>query len=95
MPLFAFRCLDKPGSLDLRVATREAHLAYLGGFADALKLAGPLLGEDDKPIGSALFVELEDRAAAEAFAANDPYAQAGLFASVDITGFRPALGKLG
>lgn len=95
MPLFAFHCVDKPNSLDIRVATREAHLAYLGGFKDELRLAGPMLGVDDAPVGSILFVELESRAAAEAFAANDPYAQAGLFQTVEITGFRASIGSLG
>ena len=28
MPLFVLHCLDKPNSLDLRMATRQAHLAY-------------------------------------------------------------------
>ena len=95
MPLFAFHCVDKPNSLDVRVATREAHLAYLGGFKDELRLAGPMLGADDAPVGSILFMELESRAAAETFAANDPYAKAGLFQNVEITGFRASLGKLG
>jgi uncharacterized protein YciI len=40
------------------------------------------------PCGSMLVVEAADRAEAEAFAAADPYAKAGLFESVVIRPFR-------
>lgn len=39
-------------------------------------------------IGSLLVLDFPDRKAAEVFAANDPYAKAGLFQSVTITPFR-------
>ena len=95
MPIFVLMCADKPGALDLRLATRETHLAYLRGFEGALLLAGPFLDDDGNPAGSVLFFEAEDMAAAEAFGRNDPYAKAGLFQSVEIRVFRPTLGKLG
>jgi hypothetical protein len=38
-----------------------------------------------------VILDLEDLAAAEAFAANDPYARAGLFASVSIQPWKKAL----
>ncbi|EFG9941320.1 hypothetical protein BL470_005420, partial [Escherichia coli] len=37
-----------------------------------------------KPNGSLVVIDVADRSAAEAFAANDPYARAGLFESVEI-----------
>lgn len=84
--IFALICKDKPGSLELRLASRPAHLEYLNGLNDrgVLKFAGPLLGDDGKPAGSLVAIEAADRAAAEAIAAADPYAEAGLFASVEI-----------
>ena len=42
--------------------------------------------------GSLVILEAEDLAAAEAFAAGDPYAVAGLFERVEIRGFRPLFG---
>lgn len=39
-------------------------------------------------VGSLLVMEFADRKVAEGFAANDPYAKAGLFRSVTITPFR-------
>lgn len=94
MPTFVLICTDKPKSLDLRMANREAHLAYAKDFADSIRLGGPLLDAAGDMAGSMFVLEAEDRAAAEAFSANDPYNKAGLFQSVDIRPFRPVLGAL-
>ena len=84
--LFAIICKDKPDHLQVRLDTRPTHVDYLNGLnaAGTLKFAGPFLGDDGKPLGSLVVVEAADRAAAEALAAADPYADAGLFASVEI-----------
>jgi uncharacterized protein YciI len=42
-------------------------------------------------LGSLLIVDFEDRQAAEAFAAADPYAKAGLFAQVDIVAWKKVI----
>lgn len=94
MPLFALSCIDKPGALDLRMATRPAHLAYMGEHAHMLKLGGPYLDEAGQMAGSLLVIEADDIAAARDFAANDPYARAGLFERVDLMAFRATLGGL-
>jgi len=86
--LFALVCTDRPGSLDLRLATRANHLAYLETYQDRLVHAGPLLDLDGRPCGSLLVIDAEDRAAAEGFAEADPYAKAGLFESAVIRPFR-------
>jgi hypothetical protein len=79
---FAILNHDKPGSVDLRMKTRETHLAYLRGVGSRLMTAGPILAEDGQtPIGSLLIVDAEDMAAARKFADDDPYARAGLFSS--------------
>ncbi len=87
--LFAIHALDKPGALDVRTANREAHLAYVADF-DA-KAGGPLLDDDGNMCGSLLIMEFADLAAAEEFAANDPYAIAGLFERVEIRGFKKVM----
>lgn len=89
--LFALICRDKPGALETRKANREAHLAYARDQGCIL-FGGPMLDEAGDMIGSLLAIDVADRAAAEAFAANDPYAKAGLFASVEITGFKKVFG---
>ncbi len=85
---FAIHCIDKPGAGDLRAATRADHLAYLGEIDDRILAGGPLLGLDGAAMGSLLIVDFADRKAAIAFAADDPYARAGLFASVAVTAWR-------
>jgi uncharacterized protein YciI len=86
--LFAITNLDKPDSFALRAATRETHLGYLDSIIAQLVLAGPVLNAEGQPVGSLLVVEAENAAAAEAFAAADPYAKAGLFESVTIRPYR-------
>ncbi len=86
--LFAIRCQDRPNSEALRAANRTQHLAYLRALGERLKLAGPLLTDDGETMrGSLLVIEFDDRAAAEVFAAGDPYAAAGLFGEVSIDRF--------
>lgn len=87
--LFALICRDKPGHLQLRLDTRPRHVAYLDGLngRGALKFAGPFLDDAGNPCGSLVVVEAADRAGAEAMAAADPYALAGLFEDVEIRAF--------
>jgi len=80
---------DKEGGEAIRAATRESHLAYLERHRDILVLGGALLADDGvKRLGSCLIVNLPDRAAAEAFSADEPFRKAGLFKSVKITRMR-------
>lgn len=91
MPHFAIHCIDKPDSLDLRLATRAEHLAYLQAINDDILVAGPLLDGEGQPIGSLLIIDFAERKDAVAFAAADPYALVGLFASVAVTAYRKVL----
>jgi uncharacterized protein len=95
MPLFTLTCLDKAGVLDLRMATRPDHLAYVGSFGAAVKLAGPLLVETDgSPKGSFFILDVENEAAVNAFADSDPYLSAGVFGERTIHAFRQVVGAL-
>jgi uncharacterized protein YciI len=91
MPHFAIHCIDKPESGDLRAATRPAHLAHLDEVKGSVLAAGPLLSLEGAPMGSLLIIDFPDRKSAIDFAARDPYAQAGLFASVAVTAWRKVL----
>jgi uncharacterized protein YciI len=89
---FALYCVDKANHAQVRAENRPAHLDYLRANLDHLVLAGPLLGDDGTTVlGSLLVIEAADRAAAEAFAAGDPYAKAGLFERVSIRAFKKVL----
>jgi uncharacterized protein YciI len=84
-------CTDKPGALDLRKATRDAHLGYVKETGCVVQ-AGPLLDGSGDMAGSLLVLELPDIEAAQAWAAADPYAQAGLFADVRIQEWKKVIG---
>jgi uncharacterized protein len=82
--LYALISTDKPDHLQVRLETRAGHLAYLNSLGGDLKFAGPFLDEAGKPNGSLVVINAASRTAAGAIAAADPYAKAGLFASVEI-----------
>ena len=87
---FALLCRDKPGALQTRLGNRDAHLAYARA-SGVVFLAGPLI-EEGAMVGSLVIVEGETIAAAQEFAANDPYARAGLFDSVTISEWKRVIG---
>jgi uncharacterized protein len=86
--LYALICTDKPGGIDLRMGIRPAHLAFLDKLGPTLKAAGPFVDDDGKPTGSLVIIEASSKADAQAIAAQDPYAIAGLFSSVDIRAWK-------
>jgi len=90
--LFAALCYDKPGALDLRLATRAEHLAFLDKHAAQVKLGGPFLDAAEKPVGSLLLIDCADEAAARALLAEDPYALAGLFERVELRPWKRVVG---
>jgi uncharacterized protein YciI len=96
MALFVISYIDKPNSLAVRMANREAHLAY--AHADdkpaKVKLGGPYLDEKGDMAGSLIIVEAPTRADAMAFTKNDPYVRAGLFGSIDVRAYRVTMNKL-
>lgn len=95
MALYVLVCHDKPNSLDLRMANREAHLAYARANLAKVKLGGPLLDAQGDMAGSMLIFEVDDIAKVQAFTDNDPYSKAGLFGRVEILPFKATLGGFG
>ena len=81
--LIALIARDKPGALQTRLDTRDAHVAYLKA-SGVVSQAGPLLDEAGGMIGSLVILDVADMDAARAWADADPYAKAGLFASVEL-----------
>jgi uncharacterized protein len=94
--LFALICTDKPGGLPIRKENRPDHLAYLKSLGDALKFAGPFTEEDGETMnGSLVVIEAPSLESARSIAAGDPFAKAGLFASVEIRPWLWSIGKPG
>jgi len=90
---------DAPGSLARRQAARPAHLARLEALQaeGRLLLAGPFPAvdaEDPGPAGwtgSLIVAEFGSLEEAEAWAAADPYREAGVYAEVEVRPFRKVL----
>ena len=89
--LYVIHCFDKKNHLQVRMDNRPTHVDYLKSFGDKLQAAGPTLDADENMNGSVVILELENKAAAEEFAANDPYAKAGLFEQVIISPWKKVL----
>lgn len=92
MPLYVITCVDKPNSLNLRLANREAHLDYARKWRDRMLVGGPLLSDDGETmVGSMLILDVDDRLQVDEFIANDPYGKAGLFESVAVRRYKKVL----
>jgi len=97
--LYAIIAEDLPGTLARRLEARAAHLERLKALQEAgrLLLAGPhpaIDAQDPGPAGfsgSLIVAEFATREAAIAWAAEDPYAAAGVYARVAVKPFRKAL----
>lgn len=89
--LYVLVCEDKSDSEALRKSVREDHLAFLQNYD--VRFAGPMLGDDETTmVGSVIVIEVANRAEADAFAATDPYAVAGLFQHVTVRAFKQVIG---
>ncbi|MGA8278556.1 MAG: YciI family protein [Rhodanobacteraceae bacterium] len=90
---------DNADSLRQRNTTRGAHLARLRQLGDEgrLLLAGPfpaIDSEDPGPAGysgSLIVAEFTDLAAAQSWAALDPYLTTGVYREVEVRPFRKVL----
>ena len=87
-------CRYRPRAGTLAESLIEAHWSYMDGYADAMIARGPTLTADrTDATGSMHIVDLPDRAAAEAFAFDEPNYRAGVYEDVLIRRWRNALGR--
>ena len=90
---------DTEGSLDKRLATREAHLARLQQLQQEgrLLMAGPFPAVDSPDpgpagfTGSLIVAEFDSLQDAQAWAEADPYVAAGVYQTVSVKPFRKVL----
>lgn len=90
---------DHPGSLELRLAARPAHLERLNALQaeGRLLVAGPFPAIDAADPGAAGFsgslivADFPSLADAQAWADADPYVAAGVYAGVTVKPFRKVL----
>ena len=94
--LYAIVGEDVPDSLEKRLAARPAHVARLIELeaAGRIVLGGPFPAIDSPDPGPAGFsgslivAEFDSLAAAQAWAGQDPYVSAGVYASVTVRPFK-------
>jgi len=80
---------NKPGNAEAREAGLTKHREYLRSQKDILLLSGALRSDDgEESIGSFFIVNVENRAAAQAFVDGDPNTQAGHYIDIRITRIR-------
>jgi uncharacterized protein YciI len=89
--LFAIHALDRTDALPTRIANYDAHKTFLSDtsrFGVKIVMSGPLVADDGATmIGSLFLIEAPGRAEVEAFNRADPFAAAGIWEKVTITGF--------
>ncbi len=90
---------DVENSLENRMVARPAHLARLQALAESgrLKIAGPLPAIDSENpgqagfTGSVMIASFENLQQAQAWALEDPYLEAGVYAKVEVRPFKLVL----
>ena len=95
LPRFLIVNHAAPGVSARHDALLDEHRHYLSEHAEQFIVRGPLLSDDGAEWqGSAMLVEMRDRASVEEFVAGEPFARAGLFGDMQIHnwqfGGRPA-----
>lgn len=94
---FAVFATDHPGLLALRQRLRPTHQAHLRASEAhrvVVRLGGPTLDDAGATMnGTLLVIEAASLPEVEAFMQDDPYVQAGLFASIEIRPWNWSLGN--
>ena len=90
MPSFVLFGHDAPESAEARKRHRPAHLAGLEGLDEPRRIhfAGPLLGDDEQPLGSIIVFDARDLEEARDIAARDPYVTEGVFERYEVRAVR-------
>lgn len=95
MSYFVLWAEDCPNSLELRQKLRPAHRARLRRHSHPVVChsGGPWLDNRGEMAGSVLFIEAESIEHVQAYIAEDPYVQNGLYRKVEIHPFVWGLGQ--
>jgi uncharacterized protein YciI len=87
--LYMLHGIDGPDGAARRDIAREDHFEYLKQHRNKVVIGGATLADDsDARTGSVLIINVPDRAAADAFAEDEPLRKAGVFETYTITRMR-------
>jgi len=82
--LFVVSGRDHANGLEHRLSVRPRHRAHYEALGPDLILSGPYLDEAGDPVGSMIIIRRESQAAADAYAAADPFVTENVFATVAV-----------
>ena len=91
--LFALVALDRPNSVERRMAIRPEHLKHLHALRDKLILAGPFLNEKEEGVGSIVVIEAASLDEAREMFNRDPFVRENLFDQITIKPWRLGINK--
>src|SRR2546430_8549128 len=82
---WAIYCWDKPGTEATRRALLQNQKSYVKNFGERVIGYGHFVSDDGRDtLGTSFFMQLDDRAAADAFVAGEPMSKAGVYQRVEI-----------
>jgi hypothetical protein len=82
---WAIYCWDMPGTEVPRCALLAEQKAYVKSFGERVIGYGHFLSDNGREtLGTSFFVQLDDRAAADKFVAEEPMSKAGIYDTVEI-----------
>jgi uncharacterized protein YciI len=91
---WAIYCWDRGGTQDARRALLQDQKSYVRSFGERVIGYGHFVSDDGRDtLGSTFFTQLDDRAAADKFLADEPLNKAGLYQSVEIHRWSNSFGK--
>jgi len=91
---WAIYCWDRPGAAEARRALLAEQKAYVGALGERIIGYGHFVSDDGREtLGSSFFMQLDNRAAADAFVANEPLNKAGLYQSIEVHRWSNSFGK--
>jgi uncharacterized protein YciI len=91
--LFALVALDRPNSVERRMAIRPEHLKHLDALGEQLVLAGPFLNDKEEGVGSIVIIEADTLEEAHEMFNRDPFVRENLFDKVTIKPWRLGINK--
>ena len=91
--LFALIAMDRPNSVERRMAIRPEHLKHLDALGEQLILAGPFLNDKEEGVGSIVIIEADTLEEAREMFNRDPFVRENLFDQVTIKPWRLGINK--
>jgi uncharacterized protein YciI len=91
---WAIYCWDKPSMVDKRKALLLEQSSYVKSFGERVIGYGHFVSDDGRDtLGTTFFMQLDDRAAADTFIADEPVNEAGVYQRVEIHRWSNSFGK--